>query len=711
MPARPSISTAGVISDLAAHEAATEGEHGLPDAAALQVLRRNAGDTGWEGFSPVSSFEDLTDVNFPTFTDGTVPVWDQATGKLIGRQFPVSFRIDDEGAVGDGVADDRDPFANAVAKAVAVAQAGGRGIVEGNPTKTYKVASGGFVYNIPPGLPGDLIIRLNGAKVKLTSACWQLFLFDRTADYQTFQRVKVCDMEVDAGTNLVGGAGSVILGNYVTGVGQGQRMNYDRITIEDIYGYGINPFSSPKWVWMTSVHPTAGETETRITNVRLRRLDFTGGLSGIVIAGQAGSFAEVGTNVYMDEIHGEDLTYDCGATPTASAASSGVQFGNDNYGGRATLTRIKVRRTADVGIEVDGFQRATIDSYHGEDCWNTAFTTNNYTNQTDPDDQSILVRDSSYVRSALGRGRGFGCGIGGDGTPSASSAPLGKVSYQRCKSLWKNPAAPSTSQGGFILLSTPRRVEFIDCQDVLQGWSHDVSGSRLCQSILVQPGSTPQTLPCQVVVRNHDVRWKGTRGASGGTPGMTALQINTGTTVELDVDGVTVDYEGLGTALQGGSLFIVKLAGTVKGQVHGLRVVRMVNDSTPRGVDVAAGTTVSTLVSVEGDFATMPAGTDVNVADSATRAKVLIGERTTRRVAPAAAAVTVAASPSVYQNLDMQPQRVIVRGGTVTSIELSLDGTNWEATGATAGAFVLAPGDQIRVTYSSAPTMRKVPLR
>lgn len=53
--------------------------------------------------------------------------------------------------------------------------------------------------------------------------------------------------------------------------------------------------------------------------------------------------------------------------------------------------------------------------------------------------------------------------------------------------------------------------------------------------------------------------------------------------------------------------------------------------------------------------------------------------------------------------------QVIVNGGTVSAIALSRDGTNFFTLGVTQGIFLLKPQDELKVTYSGAPTMTFVP--
>lgn len=57
LDAKQDAASAATDAELAAHAALSEGVHGLPNASALQGLRRNAGDTAWEGFDVATQAE------------------------------------------------------------------------------------------------------------------------------------------------------------------------------------------------------------------------------------------------------------------------------------------------------------------------------------------------------------------------------------------------------------------------------------------------------------------------------------------------------------------------------------------------------------------------------------------------------------------------------------------------------------------------------
>jgi len=71
--------------------------------------------------------------------------------------------------------------------------------------------------------------------------------------------------------------------------------------------------------------------------------------------------------------------------------------------------------------------------------------------------------------------------------------------------------------------------------------------------------------------------------------------------------------------------------------------------------------------------------------------------------------IAVGLSPFIFQNTRKYDNSVIVSGGTVSDIKWSRDRINFYETGQSSGMFLLSPGDSLKVTYSSVPTMTQVP--
>lgn len=71
--------------------------------------------------------------------------------------------------------------------------------------------------------------------------------------------------------------------------------------------------------------------------------------------------------------------------------------------------------------------------------------------------------------------------------------------------------------------------------------------------------------------------------------------------------------------------------------------------------------------------------------------------------------ITVGASPFTFTNDNLYTVDVVVKAGTVSAIEFSRDGSIWYDIGVVAGMFTLSKNDQLRVTYTVAPTLTLIP--
>lgn len=77
----------------------------------------------------------------------------------------------------------------------------------------------------------------------------------------------------------------------------------------------------------------------------------------------------------------------------------------------------------------------------------------------------------------------------------------------------------------------------------------------------------------------------------------------------------------------------------------------------------------------------------------------------------AVTAITVTASPFTYQNAAVYQEDILITGGTVSLVEFTRDNATWygRAVALTGDTVSLSPSDRVRVTYTVAPTMTKIP--
>lgn len=73
------------------------------------------------------------------------------------------------------------------------------------------------------------------------------------------------------------------------------------------------------------------------------------------------------------------------------------------------------------------------------------------------------------------------------------------------------------------------------------------------------------------------------------------------------------------------------------------------------------------------------------------------------------AIVSVGGSPFSYANSAAYDVDILISGGGVEKLEYSRDGLIYYDTGSYYGMFTLSPGDRIRMTYLTAPSLTLIP--
>lgn len=72
--------------------------------------------------------------------------------------------------------------------------------------------------------------------------------------------------------------------------------------------------------------------------------------------------------------------------------------------------------------------------------------------------------------------------------------------------------------------------------------------------------------------------------------------------------------------------------------------------------------------------------------------------------------VVLGASPCSLVNASNTRMMVLLAVGTVSSVEFSRDGINFDNVGLVAGDFILNTQDSLRITYTLAPTVVSYPI-
>lgn len=511
---------------------------------------------------------------------------------------------------GDGI-DAYDAFQDAI---ISVEDAGG-GTVRLISGKTYtlsKLSAGGLkLARNNDGSRRWVTIDLNGATVELSANVPRFLDFNRIADDDSFQKIRVCNGTVDAAN--VGGRHHVVIGNLLNDVTQ-NRVNLYDIVVEDItvVNVPVDPTDTNirRNIWLVPAQSAASQAVTNIERIRVSRCQFYGGHHGVVIAGINSGTAGPDYNFWLDDILIEDCYHTLLAPQSGTAfTSANFHIGSRGHGRWARILRCHGRYSGDVGIEINGFEDAAAVDCEMWDALQACFHHTNFTAPSNPTQQTIeFVRCTAGVTSSttsLATHAGFR-------TLTSSSLALNAVTYRDCSYKRLTTQVPTVATGGICEFRGATSRLLVDglCVRIADG-DHSDSGTHSGTSIYLQIAT-----PCLVILRNLDIERTMTRTDGIYSLDGITLQGGAGSNYILEIDGMRY-----APAMTGGTSASLRLSDMGNQSQTVLRTGTYKNiiytptgDPGPRGFQVR-GTSVFTITNrnlVEDcDFSDMPAGTEV----------------------------------------------------------------------------------------------------
>ena len=678
-------------------------------------------------------------------------------------------------------------IAQAVTDAVAAITAT-RGAIVYIPAGLWDCTGGGSISGAVASIPKDLlqwlrIVGDDGTVIRLSANIPRLFDLTRAADDDTFRRVAVENLHVDA--NNVGGVGHVVLGNlYPAGGTPAHQVNIDQIRVQGVRTVNVLRGTSSATDWRIGValhcwnNGDAADAQHMITDVEIEDFHQDGGLSAINIAGMPYGGGVLTANVWLDEIHVRRGSHDEGTVPSQFNAGNHVMIGNKGFGGRATITDFYGANCSDCGFEINAIQDFTGTRLKAMNAWNHGFYHAPYHAAKRPDSQIHTWVDCTGVRDdTLGANiRAAGVAGSAQGLHYASKSNGNYPANVTVRGYQWESTAQVFTLGEAIDLNGPKRASI----DGFHGESDigTYTGSTAVTSSLVRVASLDTSQIATARVNGYNAKIRGTKS---GTGSVTYYGLVVGNVGRLDfrVERPVIDFS-LNSAICYGMMVgdngaTPSVWGTIKSPAFATG-----GASAAAGIRIgrSGNTAIQGAVTIEDpDFSQMQSTAtelDLQAPTNGHRVQVV---RPRWRTAKAPTALTVSASPYTFQNQDGYAQRVIVKGGTVSLVELvsgdawqgngttasgsasltsvtttwgssvngmvlygagipdgttvssgggtatitmsangtapntatSVQGAWLEDTGQTQGAFVVGPGERLRVTYSVAPTMRKVP--
>lgn len=602
------------------------------------------------------------------------------------------FDVTAYGAEGDGVTDDL----SAVQAAYDAAVVSGGVILF--PPGSYYLSD---YVSVDPNTSETVVFSGYGATIVTSTNGF--IDFPRDSAHDVFQHLVVEGFHIDGG--------SLSSVHPVIGNRQNTRANvcFDDIVIRDVRATGLptdNESVCAMFLWLECTQDGNGEaTQDYLTNITLENVSVDGGDCVAFI----GSNPSVTTplhnhcNIWMDGITLRNVHHDRGTD--VGYHTNSFQIGGHSFGGTCRFEGCSSNTGDDCCFEVNGFQLAEFVGCTAFDPTNTGFFMPNFNDRNEPQSQVVVFRDCHcYVTVQGNKAWSFESETD---TPAPGTVILDGCSYTLNKAtfssnyaLWM-PEAPG-----------PRRIVLRDCSISAIGWTVNAT-STTTRSLFRFFNDALTDGPTQFVIDGLDVHIDGT---NSGTAKL-ETRLFEGFLAGLDFDWRNIRFQGDITCTGGGtSTYILFWIGkgtdavSISGLLDRFCWLTSTGDSSPIVLYLYNAVTPG-LIEVNGcDWSRMSSHAD-RLACSETADRYAIRERDCIYVtAPAPASISPSGSPYTYTNGDFYDEFVVVSGGTVSAIELSTNaGTTFTNVGATAGSWLLRSGDQLKVTYSSAPTMTKVP--
>jgi hypothetical protein len=602
------------------------------------------------------------------------------------------FNVMDYGAKGDGTTDDSAAIQAAVD---AVGTTGG--VVFFPAGKTYLLNTASIL--LPRANTRLMVLSGYGATLKLSTTVTTAIDWHRIADHDLFTLFTLEGFTIDV-DNKGTAANVAVIGSNV------QRANITRIDVRDIRTINVplagDGSHTRRNIWFFSYQLNNGEaTENYITDILIERCRMEGGDWGVAVIGGNNGTTNVDTHVRLDNITIRDCWHSTQSIPTGFVGACNYHIGSEGWGNRCLIDNCYGYGCGDCGIEVDNMEHAVVRDCLEEEAWTTCYYYSNYNNNYSVSEQMVLFDNCHAVRNSAAQGNGFDVSVN-------RTLPLHQVVYNNC-SYTSSLSTTTTSNALYIYDDAALdRVVIRNFLCTLAGFTYSSSSQGTIYGLYLAAANTV------VEMDNVYVKISGARSGSGVLYVIPVCLSLTGaaSVVSLRNIDVAVDVTGLSN----GSICGLKTARAngnyIRGTIDRFKVISMTGDAAPMGIHVPPSTMVTItdrLYIRDCDFSAMAAGTEIYIQDATNQALVVFDRNQWMTWPPAPIAITPGSSPYAYRNLDSYPEEVVVSGGTVSAIDISRNGSTYYATGETAGIFHLEPDDYLKVTYSSTPTMTKIP--
>lgn len=481
------------------------------------------------------------------------------------------------------------------------------------------LAQGTYVWQSVPALPRNLpywltITGENEVIIQLTSNGPRAFDFRKTADYDTFQNIRLENMTIDC--NNVGGRDHVVLGTYQRNVVQ-SRINLQNIIIRNIVTKNVpvdphadspsSPLSSHRRnICLIVNQPSVGEPQTVIRDIRIENCDLRGGNAGIEIAG-AGPDA-VGLNIFIDGIYIYNCKHSMLSAQTLPFDSANFQVGSRGFGGYAHIARCYGEYSGDVGVEINAIN-ALVENTIIRDAAQVAFYHTNYNRPQSGNKQLVVFENCLAQKIDLSSSLEGG----GWGVSSHLNVGLGTLIIDHCDFQSSTSSFRTGEAVGVRPSSGMTALTINNFRSIIDGTSYSAPSENRINPVMI--GVTGGTV-C-TTLRNVELIVRGKRQPGAGILLVRGIILQGEATIDLQ--DIRVDLQVMNMPAY--SMCGIDVGGGVQATLHGtiqrFTVSCITDDASPAGIVIQGNATLTIddqLLFKDCDFSAMTKGYEVRFA-------------------------------------------------------------------------------------------------
>jgi hypothetical protein len=562
------------------------------------------------------------------------------------------------------------------------------------------------------------IVGAANAKIILSANTSRFLYLNKIADYDTFQKIRIERLEIDAGNTA--GKGGVILGNVQTNGNTPTRLNFANIVVRDVkatnlYEEDTTATSQRMGIMLIGNHAAALEaTQTSTTDILIEGVDVYGGAGCANVCSFGGTLVG-GVNHYYNNVRFRRVRHVVATAPVNTGSQTSFFITGTGFGDYCEIIDAYSKNISDDAIEIGAMQTVLLERCRLEDPFLIGVMAKNFHPAIDTARQVITCTDVIVIGTVAGRTAATDGGVrcvafslADDGNEYGTIRLIRPQYYLDGSS--SAHALPSQKAQFFgVDTVNVRRVEIYQPKVVYNNYTDDRTGSHDTHVVYFSSSyATPKLL-----VRDADIRFDGLSATTTSASQISIIRVEGH--AECDIDGVDLVIPA--NTWTSGFIRVVDIGrgfgSIIGGRVRRLRPrIGLIGGIAVYGCYINSTTTLTVTGEIEVsdcEFSGLTNSSGEVVIDSTQVGKVRSLANGLRAGQPAVASVTPGASPYTYQTTTGYPQQITVSGGTVSLIEVQALGGSFFTTGLTSGTFLVRQGHRLRITYSSAPTMIAVP--